>query len=462
MSTTQEVRRENSGASDSMGVVQFSGLASGLDTNAIIDAMLGVERIPMQRIEAQNSDLKSQQGILDNLSSALSKLRTKAKSLATSEDFLSFKGSSSNTAVANLTASGDAVRGKYDLIVTELAQSQRNYSKLITDKDASLTATDTTFTMDMNGTLTTIDVTAGMSLSTLVQKINDSGADVTAGLLYTGAGGYHLQISGNKTGDIGAITFGEGTLDLQLDAGKVQDAQDAEFSIDGIDIKSSTNVVSDALPGATLELLAKTTDATATKLSIDPNKDAVKSKLKDFTDAFNGVMSIINSQVGEGKGTNTLNGDGTVRSIEQQLGQLISNPLDGLYSEEGFQLALSDLGFETQRDGTLVLDDETLSKALDTSFEKTAKYFTGEAGSKNGISNALDSLIKGLVEGKTSLLGARKDGISGRIRSNEDKIADEQKYLDAYEAQLRAQYTALEQTMSQLQNQGRYLAQVLQ
>lgn len=444
-----------------MPAIQFSGLASGLDTDSIISAVMAVERIPLQRLEANNGDMRDQISILNKLESSLSSLSSKAEALGTTENFLSYAGTTTDDSVAKITASGDSIRGTYDLVVNNLATAQRNYSTQYDSADSEVTASDDTLSFTINGETTDITVTAGTTLEELAAAINSSGAEVNAGLLFDGSK-YRLQVSGSGTGAENAVTFSEGSMALDFASNEASAAADASFTLDGFSMTSSSNLVASALPGVSLELLDASEAGETVSLKIAPDTDAVKNKLKEFVSAYNSVMSIVNAQVGEGKGSNTLNGDSTVRTIEQQLSSLLSSPMSGLTDSEGNGLALASIGFKTNTDGTISLDDDDLTEALTSDFDEVARYFVGDPTTNiDGMSNLMEDLVDSMVSDADALLDTRRDGINSIIKSNEDRIENQQRYLDSYEEQLRAQYTLLEQTMAQLQNQGNFLAQFL-
>ncbi|TPV95513.1 MAG: hypothetical protein B7733_09680 [Myxococcales bacterium FL481] len=441
-----------------MPAVQFSGLASGLNTTEIIGAIMGAERIPVMRIENENRELRSQVKILDELTGALSNLSGKSEALGTLGDFLSYKGSITDSEKATVTAGGEAVPGTYSLNITQLAAAQRTYSTTFSDETASLTSSDTTLTISMNGEDTEVEVEAGTSLNDLVGLINGSGANVTAGLMYDGSD-YRLQVVGNETGADNAITFDDGDMTLDL-SNTVQAAVDAQFDLDGIDITSATNTVTDALAGVALELKEVTTSEET--IRIEPDPELVKTKVTEFVDAYNEVINIIRSQQGEGKGGDTLNGDSSLRTVEQQLQSLVTSPVNDLTDSNGDQLALGRLGIETQRDGTLLVSDTDLSSFLAEDFRLAATIFVGEPENEvDGLAAQLDDLIDGYTQSSDGLLSIRKDGINSRIDSNQDRIATQEAYLERFEANLRNQYTQLESTMSALQSQQQYLARFL-
>lgn len=443
-----------------MAAISFSGLSSGLDTEAIISALVGVERVPMLRLQSQNGALAQKKSIVDKLSSALSSLRTAANSLGTTGDVLSYKGKVSNDAIASMSVTGDAVPGSYELQVTRLATAQRSYSEPFGDADAALSATDQTLTFTIDGVDTDIEIAAGSSLRDVAAAINSAGIDARAGLMFDGTD-YRLQVVGTRTGADQAITFTDTGLALGLADNPVETADDAVFTLDGYPMTSSDNVIDDALPGVTLELTDDTvgfTDPVMLTVAADPA--GVKEKVKAFVAAYNSVASLIQAQSGQGKGAETLNGDSTVRTIEQGLARLISSPISGLEDASGNSLQLSDLGIKTQRDGTLTLDDDDLDEALAADFAKVAKYFVGDT-ENDGIATLLSDTIDDYVDGSDSLLEIRKDGIDDVIELNDKRIADLEAYLERFEANLQNQFTLLESAMSEIKSQGDYLARFL-
>lgn len=442
-----------------MTAISFSGLASQLDTASIVSALVGVQRVPLLRLESQNSDLQSKIGTIDKLSSALSSLRTASDALASTGDVLSYTGEVSNTSVARMTVSGDAVPGSYSLEVTALAQAQRTYSDPIVDADTQLSASDQTLSFTIDGKQTDVTIAAGSTLRDVAAAINSAGIDARAGLLFDGSN-YRLQVVGVKTGADQAITFADTGLGLGLSTATntAQVAQDAAFLLDGFPMTSSDNVIDDALPGATLELREETTAPVQITIAADPA--GVKAKLQAFVTAYNGVASLIQAQSGQGKGPGTLNGDSTVRSIEQGLSRLISSPIPGLTNANGDTMQLADLGIKTNRDGTLTLDSGDLDEALAADFANVAKYFTGDA-TNSGMAKLMSDTVDGYVDGSDSLLAIRKKGVGDLIAINDKRITDLEAYLDRFEEDLNAQFTLLESTMSEIQSQGSYLAQFL-
>ena len=104
-----------------MSVLTFGGLASGLDTNAIIDALVSAERIPITRAKNQQTSLNSALTTINGISSKLGTLKSAAQALSTSLGFSSFKATSSDSAVVT-SVGGVASPGSFELTVNQLAK----------------------------------------------------------------------------------------------------------------------------------------------------------------------------------------------------------------------------------------------------------------------------------------------------------------------------------------------------
>ena len=107
----------------------FSGLASGLDTQGIINALIQVEQIPLIRLENQKVRLNQTSTLLSNIESKLKDLRTAARDLDTASEFLRFNTTSGDEDIVTLSASGGAQAGTHTIDVDALAQAGSDQSQ---------------------------------------------------------------------------------------------------------------------------------------------------------------------------------------------------------------------------------------------------------------------------------------------------------------------------------------------
>lgn len=196
--------------------INFSGLASGIDSGSIISKLMQVEQIPLQRLQLQQQQIQQKQGLFGQFRSALQAVSTAASSLNSVQAFNPMTAISSTPATATVTVSSDAAAGSYSLSVTKLAQAQ---------KVASAPKADTTSALNQVGTFTvngkSVSVVATDSLRSIAQKINDTSSGVVASLIDGGANNAYLTLSSNKTGAGNKVQLGDATGDVLKNIGFV-------------------------------------------------------------------------------------------------------------------------------------------------------------------------------------------------------------------------------------------------
>src|SRR5436305_3788909 len=154
--------------------LQVTGLASGLDTNAIVKALMAAQQQQVTNLQNQQTGLTALNTQLTNIQSALQKVSADAKALASPSLFANTQTiTSTNPTLVGATATGSngAVVGGYQISVTALASaSQRTFT-------FTSPAADDTITIDGHDT----PLAAGASAQDFVNAINsDSGATVWA------------------------------------------------------------------------------------------------------------------------------------------------------------------------------------------------------------------------------------------------------------------------------------------
>jgi len=174
--------------------INFAGLATGIDTEAIIQRLTELQARPIQRLMVRKSQLQSRMSAFDQFRGLVSNLATAAGALSVSSAFNSVRGTSSDPQVATITSSTQALPGTYELRVSKLAQAH----KIVSGAHASATAElGVSGQFMVNGKVITIQPTD--NLNSVAQKINAAGAGVTASVLTTDNGVY-LTLTANETG----------------------------------------------------------------------------------------------------------------------------------------------------------------------------------------------------------------------------------------------------------------------
>ena len=427
------------------GTVSFGGLSSGMDTEAIISALMKIERQPYDALQSRMNRVDSAKIAVNSFSNKLSNLNSAAKALSTLNGFSSMGVTSSDTSIV-ATATGAASAGAFDVQVVSLAREQRTYSDAQTSDTTALGISGTLNLAVGSATATPLTIDATDSLANIATKINAAGLRVSASVLSTSAG-YKLQVRGMDTGTANAVTIGETgfSLGLSTPANTYQKATDAKLIVDGSTLTRSTNSISDAITGVTLALTKETTSATTVTIAPDPN--GLTAKLNTFISAYNDVISSGQSAIGYGsiKPSNTeLAGDTAIRTSMAALSTQITTPTDvgtSVYS------TLGSVGVSITRDGKLTLDSAKLTKALNADAAGVARLFTGSS-TTTGIMSALSTKIATLTTDSNAVIQTRLDSFDRLRRRLDDDSTSYAARLDRTETALRAQFTNLETVMS--------------
>ena len=258
------------------------------------------------------------------------------------------------------SSSGGSAVGPISVHVTSLATVEKTYSNPFADQTATGAFGTGTLTLQVgSGDPVDITIDADDTLESVVGKINGSGADVTAGLMFDGTD-YRLRVTGNDTGAANAISITETGTSLGLD----DPANEAVFSVDGFAMTRGSNSFSDAVPGVTITLTGESPDASPTTLAVERDTDALREKAQGFVDAYNEVAKAINAEfayTGTAKGPGSLVGDSALRSVQTRLRSFIGSTVSGT---SGAYTTLASIGIETNQDGTLKLDQADFDEAI--------------------------------------------------------------------------------------------------
>jgi flagellar hook-associated protein 2 len=449
--------------------ITFSGLASGLDTSAIIDALMQVARQPVTRLQSKRSSYTSKASKLSDLRTRLASLRTSALSLDTAAELRSYTAQSSDTAKLTAAASSSAAPGSYSINVKQLASAQRSYSGGVAEKDQTGVVGYGQLAIRVaGGSWTTVEIDQDTdTLEGVAAKINGAVSGVTASVVKVSDSEYRLLVAGKQTGAANTIEFdltasGKGLDDqLGLNAAHTpeQAAQDAWLLMDGKNFYRATNQSADAIAGVTLNL-SGTSDPSSVTVTVATDLDAVVSKVQSTINSYNSTLSFIKEQFTY-SGTvkaDSLMGDSAVLTVKNQLQSVIGGEVAAAGTTYN---ALAKIGVSTARDGTLSLDTTTLKAALAADPDAVTDLFTysdGDVGTDNdGVTVRLVRTIDQLLQSETGIISARDEGIQDTISSIDDRIAGLERSLSTYEAGLRKQFTALETLLSSLQKQSSYL-----
>ncbi|MGO8717921.1 MAG: flagellar filament capping protein FliD [Acidobacteriaceae bacterium] len=282
----------------------------------------------MQAVETpwnnQLTQLKSEDTAYTTLGTDLSNLTTSLQALTDFQGVLaSMEGSSSNDSVVTLTAaSNTAIAGSHTVVVSTLAQTNSYYSEDFANSSDLVTGS---LTLTVHGTPQTINAdSGGDTLTQFAANINNAEIGVTANVI-TDSGGQRLSLTSNTSGAVGGFTVSSALTDATTPSNTIaftqaQPGSDASFTVDGISETSSSNTVSNAIPGVTFQLLASA-PSSPVQIEITNNNSDVETAINTFVTNYNQAMSDINTQEGNDSSGNPepLFGNPNLAMLQEQL-----------------------------------------------------------------------------------------------------------------------------------------------
>lgn len=436
------------------GTISMAGLASGMDVNGMIDALVKANSARMGVMQARVTATKAASSAISDIGSLLSKLKSAVDGLADSSAVQSFGASSSDTALQT-TVTGAASSGRYSVEVVDLAQEYRAYTNPL--------ATAST-TVDQNGTMsiqvgtgdpTEIVIESSDTLDSIATKINAANIGVKAATFNDGSQ-VRLQIRGVDSGAGNEVTISGLDLGVNEEANAKQQAQSAHLLIDGFDVYSKTNQVVGALPGVTLTALKQTTSAATVDVKADPAN--MKTKIQSVVSAYNAVVAKIQTTSGYGSskaGNAMLAGDSTLRQLTTKMSNTI---MTSITTGTNYQ-TLNSLGVSLNRDGTLAFDDSKLTKALSTNPDAVMKVLAGTSSS-DGVMDVMSHLVDSFNQTGTGMLITKRSTLDANAKRMQERADDEQSRLDNYRAKLEKQFQAMDDAMTAASSTSAYLTKL--
>lgn len=271
-------------------------------------------------------------------------------------------GGTSLTSLTGSVAKSSAFSNTTDTIFALTGASTSGILNLGVDGISFDTATDT-----LQDIVNRINATGNHTASIVTEKVD--GVDKSRIQIDSASwpGGYS-----DTNNLLGVLGITKDTVANQVTA-----ASDAQVTVDGVVVNSSSNTVSNVVGGMTLNLSKVGT----TTLTVSRDNGAIKKKITDFQNAYNDVIGYIrnNSQFDqESFQSGPLFGDQTTSQVESSLNNMLFGS-----SGTGSIKNLAELGFSLDDQGKLELDSSKLDSALNTKLDDVRKLFMATGSSLN-------------------------------------------------------------------------------
>ena len=432
----------------------ISGIATGLDTETLVQQLMAIERRPLVLMQERKNLLQQQRDAWRDINTRLNNLRDRMAELSRTSLFEGRSAVSSAADVATASATRDAAEARYNIEVVQLAQSHRVASAKL-EGDIGVTEPSR---LAVGDRAVEIEIVAEDTVHTIAEKINKADVAVTARVIDG-----RLVIQADETGEAHQLKFlkfeGEGALWQELgitgaggeilDTAQLQSAQDAVFKIEGLTIARSSNKIDDVIEGVTFTLQGEG----ETVIDIKRDEAAVLDAVRKFVEQYNSTMSFIQSRSSDG---GVLQGDTLLMRIAFQLRSDITARVGGAglaYNQ------LAAVGISIDRHGTMTLNEAKLREALADDPEAVQKLFaaTQDADGFDGVTARLESRFQAWLQAGDGLLAARQKMFGDRMKAIDDSIEQMERRLEIREQNLMRQFIALEEVMAAFQTQAMWL-----
>jgi flagellar hook-associated protein 2 len=465
--------------------ISITGLASGLDTASLIQKLVQVESQGKVALQAQQTSVQNTLTTFQQFEALVQTLHDKAQGISTTSGFLQLKGTTSDPNVISVDVSSAAQQGSHTITVQQLAQTDRWAFNGVADATTNLATAAGAIAFNVNGHSYTVNIDpASSSLNAIADAINQqAGADVSASVVNAGttsAPSWRLVLASNTSGVDGRIhgissTVSGLTIDgtepppdsnTPVSPNQLAVGQNAKALVDGLQVERDTNEFSGALAG--VSFTAESADPqNPVTLTISPDATAIQSGIQDFVDAYNAVIKFMNTQNTYSKDAGTggpLFGDSTVQMVGQAIHSSLFDVSAGTVT--GDTLGYSTLGLvglDLQRDGTITVNQTTLSSKIAGNVTALAQLFAGgpdhtaNPGMAQTLVNSLESLTQPGADSSggalPSVFGAKETSLQDQITQLDQRISDEDFRLNQFQEQLQERFANLENVMGQLNSQ---------
>jgi flagellar hook-associated protein 2 len=457
----------------------LTGLASGVDTNSIVQQLMAIEAQPEQKLKLQLAAEKARVTALQDIQTQLQTLQTTEQALASPSLWApsqSVSTSDSTRLTATLIGSG-AAPGGYQVGVSQLASAwQRTFSYSSPAADDNFTITPN----DQNGnplTPVSIKIAAGSDINAAAASINSAtGSPVYATVVTASGGAQSLVLSSRQTGLKLGFTVNDSSGTLTQTAST--SGQDANYTINGGSVQTSaSNVVANAIPGVQLTLGALTTVSGPVTVNVsNPQADqsAIQSAVQAFVTQYNATISDIQGKLSQQPVTRPQNATDAAQGVlygDLGLGYLLNklrNSFSGTYGSTTGLQQLSEIGVSTgaasgagapsQRSisGQLTFDTTKFASAL-ASNPGAVQSLLGGTVAVPGFAQAFDAIVEPhiVAGGVISTWLSDEQQTQSSLNS---QISDMDVRLQQKQDMLKKQFAAMETALQQSQTKGQWLA----
>jgi flagellar hook-associated protein 2 len=447
--------------------------ATGGQLNGALKALIEAERQPIKQLESRKGKEEQRMKTFQEFKGKFANFDRTLAELSNPNKFKEFKidlGDGANAMA--VTVDKDKVQaGSYDIEIASLAKRSSIISNGFTDPNEAALGVGYVVVYNSKGDKEEVYIGGkNSSLSGIATAINAKADSAVKATVVKDSSDpdapWRLIVSAKKDGIDDEVVFPQfyfldGKKDLRID--RDNEAINAVLKVDGFEIESDGNKIPDFLTGVNLELKQAKEGQTYT-VNISEDVSKMGGKLKALVDQVNGIFEFITKQNTVDDKTDTsagFTGDTSLQSVEYRIRNLMhegfpiwDNPND---PDTPRVKVLSEIGIEFDKKGQLTYSEEKFTKAMQKDAYGTAQAISGEYG----FASQVRSVMANYTRPGNGLLATRETSLKNRITRIDRDIEAKERVLQRKQESLTARFSAMQSTMSGMQQQQQYLSAAL-
>jgi flagellar hook-associated protein 2 len=356
----------------------------------------------------------------------------------------------------------------------DLGLNATNYTSATYSSDTDLvndSGSDQTFSITVNGNTYSMNVADGTTVKDFVDAINNGdlkdsdGNSLGISASFTdGKIQFNLKAVGDiKIDDSNLTTAFNDNTDF-TNSNRLQTAQNAKFTYNGVEVERSSNKIDDLITGVTINL----NSTGESRVTIKNDIDGIVKAIKKFVADYNAMISNLQSLTAYDKDQGTVGlfqGDSDFTMLESRF----SNDLFGTtfsyktdvydrngnkYTQNAF-FSAADAGFDMNRTGMISFDENKFRESFNKNPDIAKRWFTTTF-------TKLKDDFEMTITGDHSDLNLLDQNIKNEEKSYEDRIDSMKKFLDTKYDIMAKQFAAYDDTINQFNSMSQALNMAIQ
>ncbi|MFF2912229.1 flagellar filament capping protein FliD [Paenibacillus sp. NPDC057934] len=470
--------------------MRIGGLASGMDTDAMVKQLMKAAKVPLDKLNQQKQQMEWKREGYRTISTTLVGFNDKLSTFNKSDSINSKKANVTGASnVLTATATGAATNAVLNISVTSLATASSVVSTGGVPKATKISEVYSGGQSSITIGTATINFTSDETIDSLVNKINnDKNTGVTA--VYDTASG-KLSFTSRETGEKD-IPLSGGLL-TSFGMTTVNKGENAVVEINGLTTKQSSNNFT--INGVNISLKGVTPAGQTSQIEVSQDIDKMVDTIKSFVESYNATIAALNQKTSEelyrkflplsteqradmkedeitlweNKAKSGMLRNDTIinKTLTDMRSAMITDVVlpDGVTKINMTQIGITTGGYSEK--GKLILDETKLRKELADNPEKVYALFGQTDNStkteytpQDGIFNRLkkvDSIALNSMYDKAGTSRVSSDlttafivssQMGDQLRGFDNRIAEMNRKLTMKETQYYKQFTAMERAMN--------------